>query len=134
MIYGLLMWAVTVYAFRRGGWAEKLASSGIVINSYLSVLLLSSAATAFHQVEVSVALVDLCMLALLVLIGLRSNKFWPLWLVAFQGMTTLAHFAPYVHVTPWVYFRATALWSWPMLIVLAIGVRQHSLARSRRSA
>lgn len=125
MIYGILMWAVTLYAFRRGGWAEKVAASGLVVGSYLAVLLLSSNDTMFQQVEVRIAFVDLGYLCLLVLIALRSRKFWPLWLTAFQGVTLLAHFAPYVHVTPYVYQRASALWSWPMLIVLTFAVHKH---------
>jgi hypothetical protein len=125
MIFGVLMWAITIYAFRRGGWAERLAASGIVINSYLSALLVSPAGTQFRQVEVSVALVDLGLLFLLILIALQSRKYWPLWLTAFQGVTVLAHFAPYVHVSPWVYFRATALWSWPMLVLLGFAIRSH---------
>ena len=130
IFYGILMWAVTIYAFRRGGWAEKLAASGLVVNSYLSALLVSPYETQYRHVEVSVALVDLGLLLLLTLIALRSRKFWPLWLTAFQGMALLAHFAPYVHVSPWVYNRAAALWSWPMLIVLGFAVRGHHRRKS----
>ena len=124
------MWAVTIYAFRCGGWAEKLAASGIVINSYLTVLLVSSNDTRFQQVEVRIVFVDLGYLCLLVLIALRSRKFWPLWLTAFQGVTLLAHFAPYVGVSPYVYQKAAALWSWPLLIVLTFGIRMHRLTRT----
>jgi hypothetical protein len=130
MIYGLLMWAVTIYAFRRGGWAEKLAASGIVVGSYLSALLLSPHAVQFRQVEASVVFVDLGLLFLLIVIGMRSTKFWPLWLTAFQGVTILAHFAPYVHVSPWVYGRAASLWSWPSLIVLGFGIYNHNRSKT----
>ncbi len=125
MIYGALMWVVTVYAFRRGGWAEKLAATGIVINSYISPLVQSPDGMRFRQVEVSVALVDLALLFLLILIALRSRKFWPLWLTAFQGVTVLAHLAPYAHVSPYVYWRAASLWSWVMWAVLGVGVYKH---------
>lgn len=125
MIYGILMWAVTIYAFRRGGRAEKLAAIGIVVNSYMTVLLLGPPGTEFRQVETSVVLIDLALLLLLILISMRSRKFWPLWLTAFQGMTILAHFAPYVHVSAWVYWRASSLWAWPMLLVLGCAVHRH---------
>jgi uncharacterized membrane protein (UPF0136 family) len=125
IIYGVLMWVVTIYAFRRGGWAEKLAASGIVSNSYLTALLVSPPDIMFHQFERAVALLDLALLVLLGIIALRSRKFWPMWLAAFQGVTVLSHLAPYVHVSPWVYFRAVALWSWVMWIVLGFAVYQH---------
>ena len=125
MIYGSLMWVVTIYAFRRGGWAEKLAAAGFVINSYISPLVQSADGTRFRQIELTVALVDLALLFLLILISLRSTKFWPLWLTAFQGVTVLAHLAPYVHVSPFVYWRAASIWSWVMWIVLGFGVYRH---------
>ena len=125
MIYGALMWAVTIYAFRKGGWAEKLAVSGIVVNSYLTVLVLSSYETSYQHVEINVMFVDCGLFALLVLIAFLSRKFWPMWLAAMGGVTILSHLAPYAHATPWVYFRATALWSWPALILLGFGVYRH---------
>ncbi len=132
MIYGILMWAVTIYAIRRGGGTEKLAAVGIVGNSYLTPLLLNPTGTEFQQVEVSVVFVDCALLVLLLLIALQSRKFWPLWLTAIQGVTILGHFAPLVHLSPWMYQRAVASWSWPMLILLGYAVRQHSLERVRR--
>lgn len=134
MIYGFVMWAVSIYAFRRGGWAEKLAASGIILNSYLSVLLLSPGSKRYQHLESSVAWVDLGLFILLLSITLASRKFWPLWLSAFQGVTVLGHLAPYVHAAPWVYQRAIASWSWLALFVLIIGVRRHSLGVDRRHA
>jgi hypothetical protein len=125
MIYGVVMWVVTVYAFRRGGWAEKLAASGIVVNSYLTPLLVSPDGVKFRHMEGDVALLDLALLVLLGIIALQSRKFWPMWLAAFQGVTVLSHLAPYVHATPWVYNRAIALWSWVMWIVLGFAVYRH---------
>lgn len=133
MIYGVLMWAVTIYAIRRGGGAEKLAAIGIVVNSYLTALLVSPVETQFQQVEVSIVFVDLALFLLFLLIALQSRKFWPLWLTALQGVTILGHLAPLVHLSPWIYFRAVALWSWPMLILLGWAVRQHSLKSHPRS-
>ena len=132
MIYGVLMWAVTIYAIRRGGGAEKLATIGIVVTSYLTAILVSPVEKQFQRVEVAVAFLDLALLFLFLLIALQSRKFWPLWLTAFQGVSILGHFAPIVHLSPWLYYRAVALWSWPMLILLGFAVRQHSLERARR--
>jgi hypothetical protein len=125
MIYGVLMWGVTVYAFRRGGWAEKLASVSVVTCTYASALVISPAGEQFQQPERQLAAVDLVLFLILALITVFSRKFWPLWLTAFQGVTILSHLAPYVHVAPWIYHRAAALWSWPMLVVLAVGVSNH---------
>lgn len=133
ILYGILMWAVFVYALRRGAWAERLAAAGIIANAYLSFLLITPMSDRFKHLEAPVMLVDVALFVLLLFISLRSEKFWPLWLTAMHGLTTLAHFSPYVpHMQPLGYWRAAASWSWPMLLVLAIGIRCHHLDRRIR--
>lgn len=133
IIYGTLMWAVTIYAIRRGGREEKFAAIGVVINSYLGALLGNPSEARFQQVELAVAYADLALLLLLFVIALQSNRFWPLWITAFQGVTLLGHFAPLVHLSPWLYQRAVASWSWPTLFLIGFAVRQHSLEKRRSS-
>lgn len=126
LIYGVLMWAVCLYAFFRGGWAERVTAGGILIATYLTVLLLSPFAVRFQVVELPVMFVDTILLLVLVAISLTSEKFWPLWLTAMQGLTILSHLAPYVpHVLPWAYGNAVAVWIYPMLLILAIAVHRH---------
>ncbi len=136
MLYGALMWAVTVYAFRRGSWVERTAAAGVVINTYLSVLLVSPKDRAYRQIEVQVAMIDLVLFVIALLMALRSRKYWPLWFAAMQGVGLLAHLAPLVPgMLPSTYYNAVALWGYPMLIVLALGVRaNHHASRKPRSA
>ena len=137
ILYGILMWGVCVYAIRAGGWAERVAAIGIVANSYLTTIatmFLTSSTNRYQHPEVSIMTVDLALLLALLYVTVRSDKFWPLWLTAMQGLVVLAHLSPYVpHMLPWSYWRAVAVWSWPMLIVLAFAVHRHHLEKSRRS-
>ncbi len=131
LLYGILMWAVCLYAFRKGGWAERLTAIGILLNSYITPFVLSPFEGRYRQVEMPVVIVDVALLVLLLFIALRSNKFWPLWLTAMQALTIFAHFAPMVpHVIPWAYYNAAVIWMYPMLIVLGFGVRQHHRSQS----
>lgn len=126
ILYGALLWGVSLYAFRRGGWAEKLAAGGFLTATYLSVLVLGPIATRYRHVEIPVVVVDGCLFLLLLFISLRSEKFWPLWLTAMQGLTILSHLAPFVpHILPWSYYNAAVIWSYPTLIVLGFAVFQH---------
>lgn len=129
------MWAVTVYAFRRGGWTERFAASCTMIASYLSALVVSPVDDMFRHVEVKMATVDFSLFLLLWIIGLRSDRFWPMWLAAIQGVTVLAHAAPLLpHMSPFAVDRAVALWSWPQWIILAFGVRNYNVAKRRSQA
>lgn len=130
LIYGALMWSVCLYAFFRGGWAERVTAGGILIASYVTVLVLSPLAVRYQFVEMPVMVVDIVLLLVLVGISLKSEKFWPLWLTAMQGLTILSHLAPYVpHVLPWAYGNAVAIWIYPMLIVLGFAVHGHHRSR-----
>lgn len=129
ILFGILMWAVFAYALRRGGWEERLAAGGIIVAAYLSAIVRSRGASAFTNVEISVVLVDIVLLAILLFISFRSGKFWPLWLTAMHALAILAHLSPFIpHMLPWGYWRAVAVWSWQELIVLAYAIyRQNRL-------
>jgi len=128
VVYGILMWVVCLYAFSKGGWAERLAAAGILVATYLTVLVLSPTAIRFHHLEFPVVIVDSGLLALLLFIALRTEKFWPLWLAAMQALTIFSHLAPFVpHMLPWAYHRAVAVWIYPMLIILGYATRLHHL-------
>jgi hypothetical protein len=132
MIYGVVMWIVTVYAFRRGGWEEKLASAGLVVASYLTVLLRSDS-NPFHQLEGSVLALDMGHFLLMLVIVLLSRKFWPMWVAAMAAMSVIAHLLPYMpQSSPYLYFRAEALWSWPVWALIGVAVWRHSARRSKK--
>ncbi|MFD2501364.1 hypothetical protein ACFSTI_24320 [Rhizorhabdus histidinilytica] len=96
----------------------------------MTVLVLSPLAIRYQFVELPVMAVDTVLLFVLVGISLKSEKFWPLWLTAMQGLTILSHLAPYVpHVLPWAYGNAVAVWIYPMLIVLGFAVHSHHRSR-----
>ena len=134
ILYGILMWGVFFYALFRGSWPERLAAGGIVVGSYMTtfaVLFLTSFATRYRQTEIPILSIDVGVVLLLLFIAIRSEKFWPLWLTAMQSLTIMGHLAPYVpHMLPWSYWRVTAVWSWPMLIVLAFAIHRHHREQS----
>lgn len=131
IFYGVLIWTIFVYALRRGGWEERLAIIGVIANAYLTVLVASPKNTLFNHLETPILLVDIALLMLLLGISLRSEKFWPLWITAMHALSTLAHLSPFVpDMQPLGYWRAAASWSWPMLIVIALGIHRHHQERS----
>ncbi|KKC25972.1 hypothetical protein [Sphingomonas sp. SRS2] len=125
MFYGLVMWASAFYAFRRGGWEERLVAISMILGSYMSALVPTTRAS-FEHVEASIAVVDLCLFVSLQLIALRSKKFWPLWIASIQGVSVLGHLAPLIpNMQPAAAYNAVALWSYPSWVILALAVRSH---------
>lgn len=132
IFYGLVMWAAAIYAFRRGGREERLTAICMIVGSYLSSLVASPRETYFRNVEESIALVDSCLFLSLLLIALRSNRFWPLWLAALQGVTVLGHFAPLIPNMPAsMSYHAVALWAYPQWVIIAYATRLHQQKQSR---
>lgn len=132
IIYTLLMWAVTIYAFRRGGWEERLCCAAFVISSYTYVLLLGPAEGRFQQIEFLLLFIDLCVFLIVAGINLASRKFWPMWATAMVGILLLQHLLPLMPgVPPYLYGSAMIVGCYPTWLLVAFGVRQHSLAHRR---
>lgn len=97
---------------------------------WTAVSLLSAAAisplaqtSAFVHPELGILVIDLALLAYLMTLALRSDRFWPLWAAGFQVVGTTVHLARMVDpdVWPFVYGTAQIFWSYPVLIALATG-------------
>ena len=73
-------------------------------------------------------MIDLAVLASFVFVALRSNRFWPLWVAGLQLTSSMAHVMKAIddRLVPLAYGAAIAFWSYPILVILAIGTwRQH---------
>jgi hypothetical protein len=61
--------------------------------------------------------------AVFVAIALQSSRFWPLWVAGLQLTTILGHILKAVQLSllPIAYAGALRFWSYPILLILAIG-------------
>lgn len=138
LLYGIVMWGVTIYAFRRGGWEERVATTSCVIASYLAALVVIADGHHFRRVEIWLLLVDAAYLAILIAIVARSPKFWPMWAAAISGVTLMPHFLPYMPLPTGalrsVYRNAEAIWGWPLWLFMALGVRAHAKRKTQAMA
>ena len=68
-------------------------------------------------------IIDLLVLLVFIWIALRSERFWPLWIAGLQLTNSISHVMKLVNVDliPQAYGAAAALWSYPILLILAIG-------------
>jgi hypothetical protein len=134
-IFGPLLLAVCVYAWLRGSEDERIVAATCLAGTAATMLVISPLRQRYAGVEGGLMLVDLAVLAGFVAVALRSKRFWPLWVAGLQLTTSIGHFLKGVdqELLPRAYGAALQFWSYPILVILAVGTfRSHR--RLRRTA
>ena len=132
LFYWLLLLAITAYALWRGRSDERIVAGACLAASVITYAVLSPRLMRYSQVETGVLLVDLGVLAVFTMVALQSNRFWPLWVAGLQLTTSVAHFlkALDADLLPHAYGAAARFWSYPILLIVAIGTwRSHRRRR-----
>ena len=132
IIFGPLLLAVCVYAWLRGGTDERLVAATCLAGTMATLLAISPVHQRYAGVEEGLMLVDLAVLAGFVTVALRSERFWPLWVAGLQLTTSIGHLLKGVDqdLLPRAYGAALQFWSYPILVILAVGTyRAHRRAR-----
>lgn len=119
--------ATSGYALLRGGTPERIVGAMMPIAYIGTVVFQSQFPVRFHGVELGIFIVDCAMLAALLAVALRAERFWPIWMTGLQAVAVAAHLAKMASpaVIPWAYAAMLAFWSYPMMAMLAIGTWRH---------
>jgi hypothetical protein len=122
-IFRILLALVAIYAFFRGSRDERHVVTICLIGTFATQLVLSPVNQRFEGVETQALLVDLAVLAGFLVVALRSDRFWPLWVTGLQLTTILGHFLKGVEsgLLPRAYGAALTFWAYPIVFILAIG-------------
>jgi hypothetical protein len=122
-----LQLAASAYALVRGGAPERIVAVLMLVAYATSVLVQSQFPVRFHGVELGIFIVDCAMLAALLAVALRAERFWPIWMTGLQAVAVAAHLAKMVNplVIPWAYAAMLAFWSHPMMLLLILGTWRH---------
>ena len=109
-----------VVAFRYGGTDERLAATGFIVAVIASNVVSDS---SYTHTESGVLVVDVALFFGLLVLALRSDRFWPMWAAAFQLVGTMVHFASMSQTGnfAWAYFVALIFWTYPVVIALLAG-------------
>lgn len=107
-------------ALKWGGIDEQFASIAFLVATGASWLFTS---VEYSGTEMVVLIIDLALLGCLVVIALRSDRFWPMWAAAFQLVGTTVHLASMTETGDyaWAYAIGLIFWSYPVLIALGVG-------------
>lgn len=128
-----ILLAIWGYALWRGRSDERVAASVCLLASVITHFVVSPIAVRYKGIETGLLLVDAGVLAAFIVIALRSERFWPLWVAGLQLTMSMAHFLKAIDVTllPRAYAAAAVFWSYPILFIIAFGTWRHQ-RRHRR--
>jgi hypothetical protein len=127
-IFWTLLLITCGYALWRGRKYEQLSALIFIGASVGSVVARSALHENYSAVARSDLVIDLLVLIALVVVALRSDRFWPLWVAGLQLTISLSHVLKAIQpdLVPIAYAAAERFWSYPTLIILFIGAwRQH---------
>lgn len=128
-LFLLLQVGVSLYAIIKGGGPERIVGLALLIAAGLGLLVQEQPLVgSFVSVDWSLLAIDLGLLAVLIAVALNSDRFWPLWVAAFHVLGTGAHMVRGfdVGIEPVAYAILLASWSYPIMILLALGTLRHS--------
>ena len=111
------------YALLRGQRDERLAAAVCLLASLATRFAISPLRGRYGDVESGLVIIDLLVLAAFVAIALKSERFWPLWIAGLQLTGSMAHLLKAIEwdLMPRAYAAAAVFWSYPILLVLAVG-------------
>lgn len=133
IFYFILLVLVSGYALARGGREERFVAAVGVVASLASLAVFLPADVNYRDLQPRVALIDLAVLAAFVAISLRTSRFWPLWVAGLQLTTATGHMLKLIDpsLVPIAYGASLASWSYPILLILAVGTWRGSRGRMR---
>jgi hypothetical protein len=126
-LYYALLLSCWVYALLKGGRPERIGTTIMLAGSLLTLATVSSQAGSYTSVETGVFIVDAVTFLAFLALAIWAQRFWPLWISALQLIGTLGHIVKLVdpHLMPKAYAFAAIFWSYPMLLILALGTFNH---------
>lgn len=134
VIFIILLISSCGYALWRGHRDERIVAIVNIVATLATVLAISPLNVRYKGVESGLFLIDLLVLGSFVFVALRSHRFWPLWVAGLQLTSSTAHLMKAIdeHLLPVAYAAAAALWSYPILIILAVATWRGGRSRQDR--
>jgi len=125
--FNLFLIAACAYAIWRGGVPEQLVAVACLAAAAATRLIHMPHEFYFRNMETEIAIVDLALLACLVWVALKANRFWPIWATAAHSTAVAVHLARAFNPSmDWpVYALAASASSIAVLAILWVGAARH---------
>ena len=120
-VWAVVMFAVSAFALWRGGRTERAVAVANIV-AWIATIVVQTRHDWLAP-QWGVLAVDVLFLLLLLWFVVRSSRLWILPAAAFQLLAVVTHAAILADggVRAWAYVTALILWSYLVLITLAVG-------------
>ena len=99
----------------------------LLVAATLTRLFFLASVSPYVTVEVGILSVDVILLIGLLVLAIYSDRFWPIWLASLQALGAGAHLVKAIEpsVVSVAYAILVAIWSYPMVFILAAATLRH---------
>lgn len=128
LVFNLVLLATCGYALFAGGAPERWTATVFVTGALATFAVPDFYPSGpYRQVEPILLAIDAVMLCALVVVALRADRYWPLYVSALHLITLAIHGVKAVDpsLVPWMYAGASGKIAYPMLLMLAFGALRH---------
>ena len=132
-LFTTLLLACCGYALARGGRPEKLCAMMMLVATAFTMAIFPEVKGRFAELEVGLFAADLVLLLAFVGLALAADRYWPMWISSMQLVAVMSHVVGAIlgERVPLAYAVAVVLWSYPMVVMLALATYRHHV-RVRR--
>jgi hypothetical protein len=118
-------WVVCGAALWKGGWSERTVAAGFLLSWFVDALLKDH---RFAGPQWPAFVSDTMLFLLILIVAMRSGRYWPLFAAAFTLLEVVTHAASIVarHLSAWAYITANVIWTYLLLGSIAYGVWGHA--------
>lgn len=123
----LLPWlGVCAYALWRGAQPERFVAS-LFLAAFVLSIMANRLGRQWHGIEIGTLGVDVALLACLMVIAFRANRYWPIGIAAMQLLQVAGHLLKLAdpRMLPLLYWISSVVWAYPMLVLLWLGTLRH---------
>lgn len=133
MLIAILFWSLCLgacaYAFFLGGWEGRWTTIIVLLASVATMLANEWIRSYWHDqfwvsTNAAVLLVDFLTFLAMFAIAAKSEKWWTVWVAAFQLNSVVAHFATIVDpaFSAIIYQGYEGMWAIPLLFFMVLGI------------
>lgn len=122
LVFAVVQVLASTYAITRGGMPERIVAGLLLVAAGVS-LGVGKPADQYRTLDTTQLAVDLVLLAALLLVAARANRFWPLWICALHLLAIGIHLIRAVDpaIVPWVYWWMIGKIAYPICLALVLG-------------